>query len=67
MTGWKGAMETVLTCNLTREEIIAFRDAPMKVPYYCLHTQGIERAVKEVTAASEAVYGFERRDGFICA
>ena len=39
----------------------------MTVPYYCLHTQGIERAVKEVTQASEEVYGFERRDGWIKA
>ena len=64
---WKEAKEPVLTCKLTKEEIKAFRNEPMLVPYYCLHTQGIERAVKEVTAASEAVYGFERRDGFIRA
>ena len=38
---------------------------PMVVPYYPAHTQGIERVVKEVTAASQAVVGYERRDGFI--
>ena len=35
------------------------------MPYQCGHTQPIERAVKEVTAASSAVYGEERRDGWI--
>ena len=44
-----------------------FKEVPMKVLYYCLHTQGIERAIKEVTEASEAVYGWEKRDGFIRA
>ena len=39
----------------------------MIVPQYSLHTQGIERAVKQVTEASEQVYGFEKRDGFIRA
>ena len=62
---WKGAKEPVLTCDLTKAELEQFRDTPMDVPYYPLHTQGIERAVKEVTGASEAVYGFERREGFI--
>ena len=67
MINWKGAKEPVLTCSITKEELVKFREVPMEVPYYCLHTQGIERAIKEVTEASEAVYGFERRDGFIRA
>ena len=65
MISWKGANKPVLTCDLTKAELEQFRDTPMDVPYYPLHTQGIERAVKEVTEASEAVYGFELRDGFI--
>ena len=65
MISWKGAKEPILTCGLSREELALFKEKPMEVPYYCLHTQGIERAVKQVTEASEAVYGFERRDGFI--
>ena len=52
---------------MAKEEIIKMKDQAMVVPYYCVHTQGIERAVKEVTQASEAVYGFERRDGWIRA
>ena len=55
----------MLTCSLTKEEIVGFRERPMQVPYFCLHTQGIERVVKEVTNASGLVYDFERRDGFI--
>lgn len=67
MINWKGAKEPVLTCGITKEELVKFKEVPMVVPYYCLHTQGIERAIKEVTEASEAVYGFDRRDGFIRA
>ena len=65
MICWKGAREPILTCDLTKAELEEIRSTPMVVPYYPLHTQGIERAVKEVTEASEAVYGFERRDGMI--
>ena len=37
----------------------------MEVDYFPCHTQAIERAVKEVTAAAAAVCGADRRDGFI--
>ena len=50
---------------MSKEEMKELNDKPMVVEYYCGHTQAIERAVKEVTAASEAVYGVERRDGWI--
>ena len=39
----------------------------MKVDYLPCHGQAIERVVKQVTKASAAVYGEERRDGFIRA
>ena len=52
---------------MDQEELMNLKDQAMVVPYNCVHTQGIERAVKEVTQASEAVYGFERRDGWIRA
>ena len=48
MIDWKNAKEPVLSCKLSKEEICSFREKPMEVPYFCLHTQGIERAVKEV-------------------
>ena len=67
MISWKGAMKPVLTCKLSREELLKFREVKMEVPYYPVHTQAIERAVKEVTEASAAVNGFERRDGWVRA
>ena len=48
MIDWKGSKEPVLTCHFSKEEIKACLDTPLKVPYFCLHTQGIERAIKEV-------------------
>ena len=62
---WDKAKEPVRTCGHSKEDIKKFKETPMQVPYFCLHTQGIERAVKETTHASESVYGFERRDGYI--
>ena len=66
MIDWKGAKEPVLTCSMTKEQIKMIKEEPLKAAYFSLHTQGIERAVKETTAASETVYGQERRDGLIC-
>ena len=37
----------------------------MVAPYHCGHAQAVERAVKEVTAASDNVVGEDRRDGWI--
>ena len=42
MIDWKNAKEPVLSCKLSKEEISSFREKPMEVPYFCLHTQGIE-------------------------
>ena len=66
MIDWKGAKEPVLTCSLTKEQIKEIKEEPLKAAYFSLHTQGIERTVKETTAASETVYGYEKRDGLIC-
>ena len=46
LISWKGAKEPVLTCKLSREELLQFREVKMEVPYYPVHTQAIERAVK---------------------
>jgi hypothetical protein len=59
--------EPVLTLDLTEEQIRSFENSPMPVPYIPVHGQSMERCVKEVTAAAEAVFGYERRDGFIRA
>ena len=50
MIQWKGSKEPVFTCKLSKQEILNFKETPMVVPYFCLHTQGIERAVKEVSS-----------------
>ena len=62
---WKGAKEPVLTCKLSKDEVKQIKLEPLEAPYFCLHTQGMERIVKETTLASETVYGEEKRDGFI--
>ena len=56
--------EPVLTCKLSSpaKELVA---VPMIVSACPANSQGVQRVVKEVTAASAAVFGFERRDGFI--
>ncbi|XP_047127448.1 uncharacterized protein LOC124808427 [Hydra vulgaris] len=64
---WEEAYESILTCQMNINELKKILDCPMVVPYFPVHTQAVERAVKEVTAASETVFGFERRDGFIRA
>ena len=57
--------EPILTQSLTDEDIKEFETQPMIVPPMPVHGQSMERCVKEVTAASESVFGYERRDGFI--
>ena len=59
--------EPVLTCPLSLEDIKKFSDTPMVVPYRPGHGQSMERAVKQVTRACEAVFGEVARDGFIRA
>ena len=54
---WDGASEPIATNRLINTEL--------EVEYIPCHTQAIERAVKEVTAAAGAVCGAKRRDGFI--
>ena len=66
MIDWTGAKEPVITCSLTKEQIKEIKEEPLKAAFYSLHTQGMERAVKETTSASGTVYGQERRDGLIC-
>ena len=65
LISWDGATEPLYTCDLTNGELQEIKQKPMEVKYFCNHTQAIERAVKEVTEASAAVYGKDRRDGFI--
>ena len=65
LINWNRSHEPLLTCTLTKDEIKRFDQEPMVVPYHCGHAQAVERAVKEVTAASDNVVGEDRRDGWI--
>ena len=60
-------LEPNFTCNMTKKDLQKVIDSPMEVSYYPLHTQSCGRVVKQVTEAAAAVYGFQRRDGFIRA
>lgn len=56
MINWNQELvnEPLYITSLSDEELIAI-----------IHHQAVERAVKTVTEASEAVSGFKERDGFI--
>ena len=57
--------EPVFTCKLSKEEIRNFKDSPMNVPYFPIHSQSTERAVQIVSKAAQTVFGYEKRDGFV--
>lgn len=59
--------EPVFTCNMKLSEIQNIRESPYESLPYSIHTQSCERAVQEVSHASEAVFGQDRRDGFVRA
>ena len=40
--------EPVFSCSLTKAELNQVLDAPLAIPYYPIHTQSTERAVKQV-------------------
>ena len=62
---WEVYNEPVLTLNLSSTKIKDFLAQPMEVPDYPVHGQSMERAVKQTTRAASAVYGWDKRDGFI--
>ena len=57
--------EPILTLSLSKEENKGLKDTPIEVPDIPVHGQSVERCVKEVTIASESVFGSDRRDGFV--
>ena len=59
--------EPLLTCSMSKEDLLKLETVPMEVMDFPVHAQSIERCVKEVTRASATVYGEDRRDGFIKA
>ena len=59
--------EPVFTCKLPKSELRKVLETPLDIPYYPLHSQSTERAVKQVTEAAAAVCGPEKRDGYVRA
>ena len=59
--------EPIFTCDKSKEELEEMIDSLIDAPYFPLHTQSTEQAVKLVTEASASVCGFEGRDGFVKA
>lgn len=57
--------EPIFTCNLSSETIKSFRNGPMKVPHFPIHSQSTERAVQLVSKACMLVYGQDKRDAFV--
>ena len=59
--------EPLLTQQLSEEDLEMIVQTPMEVGRYPVHGQGVGGCVREVTAAQEAVFGQDRRDGFVMA
>ena len=57
--------EPIFTCNLSSETIKSFRNLPMEVPHFPIHSQSTERAVQLVSKACMLVYGQDKRDAFV--
>ena len=57
------ANEPVLTQQLSEEDLKKIDRTPMEVDRHPVHGQGVERCVREVTAAPEAVFGQYRGTG----
>ena len=59
--------EPPLLRDLSDSELCEISAAPLQIPAYPVHTQAVERAVRDVTEASSRVVGEEARHGRITA
>ena len=57
--------EPPITSSLTEQQLDDIINTPFVVPRWLNHTQPVERGIKVLTEAAEAVTGAEARDGFI--
>ena len=57
--------EPIFTCKMNKNTLKSFKDSPMEVPHFPIHTQSTERAVQHVSKACMMVYGQDKRDAFI--
>ena len=60
-------LEPIFTTDLKIDEIKKLVETPFPMESYNTHTQSCERAVQEVSKSSEAVYGEDKRDGWVRA
>ena len=60
----KGATSVLLGVKGLKE-LISSREKPSSIPEFPCHTQAVERVIKLVTEASNAVIGKVNREGFI--
>ena len=69
LISWKPGQvqEPSFTCNISKAEILGFKEEPYSPPKFSCHTQATERCVKLVTEAASAVCGQPARDGYIRA
>ena len=51
--------------NFNESQLQLLRSEKLNLCLYPCHTQSVERCIKIITDASNTVYGFEARDGFI--
>ena len=67
LIAWEDVHEPVFTTSLTKQEVSDLVEVPFPAPAFSVHTQSVERIVKQVTEAAASVVGFEAREGFITA
>ena len=61
----KESFEPIFTHKMHSDTIKSFHEFPLNVPYFPIHSQSTERAVQHVSKASMAVFGQDKRDGFV--
>ena len=59
--------EPPITITMDYVELNKMLETPLVIPNFPNNTQSVERCIKLVTDASQQVYGFDSRDGFIRA
>ena len=57
--------ESILTSHLSLDEISNLVEKKLECPRFPVHTQAVERLIREVTQARGSVASYRRRDGLI--
>ena len=67
LQNFESLTESNVTSSISSKDLWDFLEKPLELGKIPCHAQSWERCVKEVTIASAAVFGAERRDGYIRA